>query len=319
MNNEPSAGATPADGASALGHASEVFEQERPRLLGLAYRLLGSLSDADDVVQETWLRWARTDRAVIERPAAWLTTVCSRIGLDHLRARQRDRVEYVGPWLPEPITGRVAGGGPADPAEVLELSDSLTTSFLVLLERLGPEERLALLLADVFGEPFAAVAAVTGRSEVACRQLASRARRKLRDGARFAPTDTPASARDVARQLAAAVLAGDVDAVRRLLSPDVVLLSDGGAATHAARRPVVTPERVARFLVNVTRRPTAWLPEITLEETTLNGSPGFLARDPDGVPVLGQAIDVVDGLVVRIHITANRAKLTSVDRSVTLW
>ena len=139
----------------------ERFEHERPRLVGLAYRLLGSVADAEDVVQEAWLRWQQTDRDAIEQPAAWLTTVTSRIGLDRLRARQRDRADYVGPWLPEPI---VVPMDTADPAHHAELSDSLTTAFLVLLEELSPTERLVLLLADVFDQPFAEISTILGRS-----------------------------------------------------------------------------------------------------------------------------------------------------------
>ena len=142
-----------------------IFEAERPRLLGLAYRLLGSVVDAEDVVQEAWLRFARVDPDGLDRPAAWLTTVVSRLGLDRLRQRQRDRADYVGPWLPEPIVAEPSRPGvrpEADPADAAELADSLTTAFLVLLEQLNPQERLALLLADVFGEPFRDIAGVLG-------------------------------------------------------------------------------------------------------------------------------------------------------------
>ncbi|MEZ5144676.1 MAG: sigma-70 family RNA polymerase sigma factor [Acidimicrobiales bacterium] len=183
----------PGGASRSLDAAAEVFEAERPRLVGLAYRLLGSLTDAEDVVQEAWLRWAAVDRSGIERPAAWLTTVVSRVGLDRLRAA-RERASYVGPWLPEPLVeplDRAADDPPAtlvppgsvDPAEQAALADSLTTAFLVLLERLAPEERLVVLLVDVFGEPFRVAAEVTGRSEAAARQMAVRSRRKLRAAA----------------------------------------------------------------------------------------------------------------------------------------
>src|SRR5215211_8446326 len=134
--------------------ATAVFAAERPRLVGLAYRLLGSVADADDVVQEAWIRWARADQDSIERPAAWLTTVVSRLGLDRLRSRRREQVDYVGPWLPEPL---VRPMDMDDPEHTTMLADSLTTTFLVMLERLSPEERLVVLLVDVFGEPFHAV------------------------------------------------------------------------------------------------------------------------------------------------------------------
>ena len=215
----------------------ERFEHERPRLVGLAYRLLGSLADAEDVVQEAWLRWQQTDRDAIEQPAAWLTTVTSRIGLDRLRARQRDRADYVGPWLPEPI---VVPMDAADPAHHAELSDSLTTAFLVLLEELSPTERLVLLLADVFDQPFAEISAILGRSSDACRQVASRARRKVREAE--APRRGRGAAADAAALAAAgafvdAARRGDQQALLELLAPDAVLVSDGGAEQHAARRP----------------------------------------------------------------------------------
>ena len=158
-----------------------VFEAERPKLLGLAYRLLGSLGDAEDVVQDAWLRWSRIDddtMASIERPGAWLTTTVSRLGLDRLRARRREQVDYVGPWLPEPLVRPMPAD---DPERAAEVADSLTTAFLLLLERLSPEERLVLLLVDVFGEPFTTAADLVGKSYAATRQLAVRARRKLTD------------------------------------------------------------------------------------------------------------------------------------------
>ncbi|GIU86471.1 MAG: RNA polymerase sigma factor SigJ [Acidimicrobiia bacterium] len=245
--------------------AVAVFERERPRLTGLAYRLLGSLTDAEDVVQEAWVRWQRADRSAVERPEAWLTTVVSRLGLDRLKARRRDRAVYVGPWLPEPLVapaGAPHGSVPPGPEAHAELADSLTTAFLLLLERLTPEERLAVLLADVFREPFARIAGILGRSEPAARQLASRARRRLRDAATAEPVPVRPGDEEQARVvsgLLAALAAGDVDGAARLLAPGVVLVADGGPDRRAARRPVVGPARVARLLVYLASgSPTAW-------------------------------------------------------------
>jgi RNA polymerase sigma-70 factor, ECF subfamily len=219
------------------------FERERDRLWGLAYRVCGRRTDADDVMQEAWVRWQRQDASTIERPAAWLTTVVSRLAIDHLRDRQR--VGYVGPWLPEPLAA------PVD--DHADLVDSLTVGFLTMLERLEPIERVVFLLADVFDEPFAAIADTVGKSEAACRQIASRARHRVRDDRRRGAVSA-ASQRRIANAFAMAAYQGDLDAIVGLLHDDAVLISDGGAQHHAARRPVVGPERIARFVANVIKR-----------------------------------------------------------------
>ena len=295
-----------------------VFEAERRRLHGLAYRLLGSVSDAEDVVQEAWFRFDRVDLDAIDRPAAWLTTVVGRLGLDRLRARQRERADYVGPWLPEPVMAEPdPASDEADPADHAELSDSLTTAFLVLLEQLSPSERLTLLLADVFGEPFRDIAGVLGKSEAATRQLASRARSKLRD---VDPelldqrADPFTEQQRVAREFMVAVGTGDIDAAARLLAPEVVLLSDGGPHRHAARRPVIGSDRVARFLVNVAGRVD---PHDSMSVGVTNRRPAFIMRR-DGEPVWIFTADVVDGLVHRIHVMVNPDKLAAVDHHLDL-
>jgi RNA polymerase sigma-70 factor (ECF subfamily) len=287
------------------------FEAERKRLVGLAYRLLGSVSDAEDVVQEAWLRWQRADRASIDEPAAWLTTVTSRIGLDRLRARQRDRADYVGPWLPEPI---LTAPEDADPARHAELSDSLTTAFLLLLEQLTPTERLVVLLADVFDQPFEEIARILGKSPPACRQLASRARRKLKETEPSAASRPDPDTLAVAGAFISAALRGDQQTVLRLLSPDVVLVSDGGPDRHAARRPVVGADRVGRFVSNVVKRLP---PGIKAEPGLINGTPGFIVR-AGGAPYLTQAFDVVDGRITRISVVMNPSKLTALAHPVEL-
>jgi RNA polymerase sigma-70 factor, ECF subfamily len=289
----------------------DIFEAERPRLVGLAYRLLGSLADAEDVVQETWLRWERADRTSVEHPPAWLTTVTSRIGLDRLRARQRDRADYVGPWLPEPIVTPVEGD---DPAQHAELSDSLTTAFLLLLEELNPTERLVLLLADVFDEPFDEIGSILGKSSQACRQVASRARRKVRGAEQTAPPRNDPAALDVAKAFMAAALSGDERAVLDLLAPDVVLVSDGGSERHAARRPVMGPERVTRFVVNIAKRTPPATEAVTC---WVNGAPGFLIRI-GGAPFLTEAFEVADGRIRRITVVINPHKLLAASHPVDL-
>jgi RNA polymerase sigma-70 factor, ECF subfamily len=301
---------------------TEVFEAERPRLLGLAYRLLGTRADADDVVQEAWIRYSRADHATLESPAAWLTTVTSRIGIDRLRQRRRERVTYVGPWLPEPLVEPFVGiAEPQDtdphgqPASSAELSDSLTTAFLVMLESLSPTERLVVLLVDVFNTPFASVAETINKSEAACRQMAARARRKLRSGADCSGALHPAGHLDdraerlrVAWEFSQAVMVGDVAAVARLAAPDIVLVSDGGAHRHAARHPVIGIDRVSRFLINIARR----LPErAAIEPVWMNGSPAFLVL-VDDEPFLLQSLDVVDGQVANVCTIVNPDKLARV-------
>jgi RNA polymerase sigma-70 factor, ECF subfamily len=293
----------------------EVFETERPKLLGLAYRLLGSVGDAEDVVQDAWLRWSRVDDdtcAGIERPGAWLTTTVSRLGLDRLRARRRERVDYVGPWLPEPLVRSMSTD---DPERAAEVADSLTTAFLVLLERLSPEERLVLLLVDVFGEPFTVAADLVGKSHDATRQLAVRARRKLTGATSTEPRTPPREQLAIATAFVGAILTGDVPTVMSMLAPDAVLTSDGGINHHAARRPVVGPHRIARFVVNVSRR----LPEGSqMQPAWVNGSPGVLISSRHGHPLMVNVFDIEGDRVVRQYSILNPDKLATIGRSVEL-
>lgn len=289
--------------------ASLVFEAERARLTGLAYRMLGSSADADDVVADAWLRFQRTGPHNVERPAAWLTTVTSRLAIDRLRAQARRREDYVGPWLPEPVPTAVAAAvtpAPAeDPADRVEVAESLTLGFLVVLDRLGPVERAVFLLADVFGEPYSEIAPVVGKSEAACRQLASRARRKVRDGR----ADRRAADEGLLAALVGGLAVGDIDAVLALLAPDVVLTSDGGPDRHAARRPVLGADRVGRFLVNLAGR----VPEgatIAIEE--VNAAPGLVIRHPD-LPIVMTADRDDGGRVAAVRLVLNPTKLASLD------
>jgi RNA polymerase sigma-70 factor (ECF subfamily) len=280
-----------------------VFVAERPRLVGLAYRVLGTRTDAEDVVQEAWLRLGRVaDPSRIERPEAWLTRVVSRLALDELRTARRRRERYVGPWLPEPVR---AEADPPTPEAHAELAESLTVGFLRVLERLEPVERVVLLLADVFRVPYDDIAATVGRSPDACRQVASRARRRVADERRrVAPSGRDPA--EVAAELLAAVSAGEVGRVVELLADDVELVSDGGAEVHAARRPVTGADRVARFLVNVGSR----LGSLRAEVVELNGSPGLVLWRPDG-PEVAASIEVDGGRVVAVHVVRNPHKLAA--------
>lgn len=244
----------------------ERFDAERRRLTALAYRMTGTPDDADDVVQEVWIRWQRTDRASIDNVEAWLTTVTTRVAIDRLTSAQARRELYVGPWVPEPMPA-----SSADPAEVVVSSDSLTLGFLRVLETLDATERAVFLLHDVFAVPFAEVAVAVDRNEASTRQMARRAREKVRDG-RPRLTPPPAEVRELSDAFLAAILDGDVDRLASMLTDDVVHISDGGPDHHAARRPVRGPDKVARLFVNLARR--EWLPTDELHWVDVNGQPG---------------------------------------------
>jgi RNA polymerase sigma-70 factor, ECF subfamily len=272
-----------------------LFETERRRLLGLAYRMVGSVAEAEDIVSEAWTRWCATDHAALSSQEAWLTTVTSRLCIDWLRSSRHNRETYVGPWLPEPL---VTEPGPEERAE---LADSLTLGFLTMLDRLEPVERAVFLMADVFAVPYADIAVAIEKSPAACRQIASRARRSLRQtGERPHATD-----RRLVDELLLAIWSGDMEAVLARLAPDVVCVTDGGANRRAARRPVVGAGRVARFLSNLTKR---YGDHLSVTAATVNGDAGIVAR-LDGVIDFVAAFEV-DGESVRtVRVIRNPDKL----------
>ena len=287
------------------------FEGERARLTGLAYRITGSLADAEDVVQEAWIRWADQDAGRLDNPAGWLTTVTSRLALDRLRAQRRRREVYVGPWLPDP-----APTAPS-PEETAELAESLTLGFLVLLDSLGPFERVAFLLGDVFGEPYPVIAEILGKSEPSCRQLVSRARRKMRAARpdQRLPDPSPTSV-ELLLQLMDSVLSDDEERALSLLDPDVVLVSDGGPTRRAARHPVVGAKRVRQLLsggwrlFGFTSRPDrADLPPVRLID--INLSPSMVLDSPQGPIVI--TAEAVGGRITSIWVRLNPDKTTALD------
>lgn len=285
-----------------------AFEVHRPHLFDVAYRMLGSVAEAEDIVQEAWLRWAQAERDGVDDVRAFLTTVVSRLAIDRLRSAQQRRERYVGPWLPEPLPTWTAAGRPRDldPEDAAELADSLTFAFLTMLDQLHPDERAVLLLHDVFGYHFAEVATMVGRSDGACRQLASRARRRLRraDGSTAPPPRTRLEPDHVDRFLAALAV-GDVPEVLAVLAPDVVLVSDGGPDHHAARRPVRGRDRVGRLLVNVASR----MPEgATTELREINGEPGIIVSVA-GAPFTTLVLAGGPHGIERLWIVLNPAKL----------
>ena len=238
-----------------------VIMSERRQLINLAYRLLGSLADAEDVVQETYARWysmSREKQDAIETPGAWLTTVASRICLNLLGSARARRETYVGEWIPEPLPGRTEwisgrpGGTVADPADRVTLDESVSMAFLVVLESMTPAERVAFVLHDVFRYPFAEVAEITGRTPAACRQLASSARCRLR--AAQAPATPAARRAGIVRDFKRAWEAKDIDALIGLLDPDATAIADGGGLVSALLRPM-GGERIARYAVDIARAP----------------------------------------------------------------
>ena len=287
-----------------------AFEAHRRLLTGLAYRMLGTLAEAEDVVQDAWLRLARADADAIDDLGAWLTTVVSRLCLDRFRAARAVRETYVGPWLPEPVVTdpRVA----PDPAAVIEVDDSVRLALLVVLERLTPEQRVAFVLHDVFGVPFEDVARTLGTTPAAARQLASRGRRAARaaGSGEAVPPDRQARTLEAFRR---ATLAGDLEGLVAVLAPDVTWRSDGGGLVPAALRPVVGAEKVARLLLGLAQQVG---PGAEVRDVLVNGEPGVLvvaevpaSRGPRTVllPHLG-----VDGRVHAIDVVRSPEKLRRV-------
>ncbi|MEV0145957.1 MULTISPECIES: RNA polymerase sigma factor SigJ [unclassified Nonomuraea] len=284
---------------------------ERRQLINLAYRLLGSLADAEDVVQETYARWyamSRQQQDAIAAPGAWLTTVATRICLDLLGSARARRENYVGEWIPEPLPDRtewVAGmsdGTTVDPVDRVTLDESVSMAFLVVLEAMTPAERVAFVLHDVFRYSFAEVAEMVGRSPEACRQLASSARRRIR--ASQAP-GTPAARQDgIVRNFRQAWEAKDIDALVGLLDPGATMIADGGGLVRTVLRPIEGGDRIARYLVDM----AGWAPGLVLLERTVNGQPGLVAQH-DGVTVTVAAFDVADDRITRIWAVRNPEKL----------
>jgi RNA polymerase sigma-70 factor (ECF subfamily) len=289
---------------------------ERRQLLNLAYRLLGSLADAEDAVQETYARWyAMTPQQqhAIDSPGAWLTTVTSRICLDLLGSARARRERYVGEWLPEPLpeptewpSGQ-SGATTADPADRVTLDESISMAFLVVLEQMTPPERVAFILHDVFGYPFAEIAEITGRTPAACRQLASSARRRIRASqASATPTSTSTARRaGVVRDFMQAWQAKDIDALIGLLDPDATAITDGGGLVSAVLRPIQGGEQVARACVDFAGRAPS---NLMFLERTVNGQPGLVAQQ-DGVTAAVMAFAVAGDRITHIWAVLNPDKL----------
>ncbi|MBB2200655.1 RNA polymerase sigma factor SigJ [Gluconacetobacter tumulisoli] len=285
---------------------TEIFMQARPDMIGVAYRMTGSLSVAEDMAQDAFLRWHAADRTVIANPRAWLLKVVTRLCLDWLRSASHRRERYIGPWLPEPLLET-----PDAPQAMKHMHDQdLSVAFLLLLRSLSPAERAVFILHDLFETPFHDLAALLGRSEEACRQLASRARRHL-----GRPDVRPAQGHEAAMRLAEAFLAasrkGDETTLRNLLARDVRLVSDGGGRRPAARNVIEGADRICRLFVAQARR-TAGRPAAVLYRGLINGAAGFVTREADGL-VQTTTLLLEGEQVTAIHVVRNPDKLRNVE------
>ncbi|GFE15968.1 RNA polymerase sigma24 factor [Streptomyces glebosus] len=316
-----SAGVTGRAGGGAAGDRLAQFEEQRGRLWAIAYRIMGTVTDADDAVQEAWLRWqALPAEQVVASPRGYLTTVVSRICYDLLGSARARRETYVGPWLPEPLLngtggplplGGVASAGPGGPEDRVTLDESVGMALLTVLERLTPAERTAFILHDVFAVPFPEIAEAVGRTPDSVRQLASRARKRVRAEAPRRSVDRAEHRRTVEAFLSA-VMGGDFEALLSVLDPEVVWRTDGGGKVSAARRPVLGREKVARYVQGLVKR-GAQREGLRVALTEVNGATGLVFVDPAGEQSGVFAFTVDDGRITEVDAVVNPEKLGHLD------
>jgi RNA polymerase sigma-70 factor (ECF subfamily) len=290
---------------SPIDERAAVFTETRPLLFSIAYRMLGSVADAEDVVQEAYLRWQRTPDLDVREPRAYLTTVVTRLAINELRSARAKRETYVGPWLPEPLVTEHA----PDSSASVELAESLSMAFLVMLERLSPIERAVLLLHDVFDFDHAEIARIVDKSEANCRQLLARAKKRVvADEARF-DADREQAAR-LTQRFTDAARAGDIDAMLAVLADDITLWADGGGKVPgAALRPIHGADTVARFIIDRTERSAS--PGRTTRPVQINGQPGFVIY-MSGRPLTALIFHVRDGRIRTLYAVGNPDKLRNV-------
>jgi RNA polymerase sigma-70 factor, ECF subfamily len=290
---------------------AEEFEELRPLLFSIAYRILSSVSEAEDAVQETWLRYDASPTKP-RSAKAFLSATVSRISIDVLRSARVRREEYAGPWFPEPLLADPY----QDPERSAELADSVSMAALLLLERLSPLERAVFVLREVFGFGFSEIASAVGRSETACRQLAVRARRHVDAGRPRFEADRREREK-LAAQFLGALREGDVDGLQELLAADVQLVGDGGGKAPALARSIIGAEKVARVLASI----LPWLVriDVTSEPHEVNGQPGAIFRDRDGKVLFTLTLDVLDGQIQTIRSVSNPDKLGHVGPVADAW
>jgi RNA polymerase sigma-70 factor, ECF subfamily len=280
----------------------EVFDRNRPLLFSISYRMLGSVMEAEDVVQEAFLRWQQTPEDEVRSPSAYLSTVVTRLCIDRLRSARARREQYVGPWLPEPLLEEQEIPGAAD------LEDSLSMAFLVLLESLTPVERAVFLLREVFDYDYPEIATLVGKSEANCRQIARRARQSVA-ARRPRFESSPEQEERLLESFLQASLSGDMESLLALLSEDVTLYSDGGGKAQAALRPIYGADRVSRFISGTLKKAP---PDLALRQTRVNGRPGLVGYFGDGSPQSVVTLDVGEGRIRAIRLVVNPEKLGNV-------
>ncbi|MFI9023942.1 RNA polymerase sigma-70 factor [Streptomyces sp. NPDC053560] len=286
--------------------ATDVFEEHRPFLQGVAYRMLGRVADAEDVVQEAWLRWSAADHDTVREPRAYLVRVTTRLAIDRLRQAQARHETYVGPWLPEPVATDFGGVVP-DGADRAVFTESVTLAVLVVMESLSPLERAVFVLREAFGYPYPEIAAVLERGEAAVRQLAGRARRHVEERKpRFEVN--PERQRDLTERFLAAAAGDDLQGLIGLLAEDVRLVGDSGGKAKAPLRVIETSDKVGRFMVSIAKNQPA---DLRFDFAALNGGFALVGRVGDRVDTVFQ-IDVVDGRIQTIYVVRNPDKLAGV-------
>jgi RNA polymerase sigma-70 factor (ECF subfamily) len=288
-----------------IDEALATFEALRPELTGLAYRMCGSIADAEDVIQEAWLRWHDVAHVTVRSPKAFLLRITMRLCLDRAKSARNRREHYVGPWLPEPIVDMHQVGRNPDPERIAELTDDLSVALLLVLERLSPLERAAFLLHDVFDLSFEEIATTLERDPGACRKLASRARRRVKEG-RTANQVSPARAKAFIAEFHRALQAGDLASVSRMLAEDAMLIADGGGKKYAALNPIYGRDKIMRFLNGLVTK--FGVPK-AIKCISLNGHEGFLVTERDG-EIQTWCLDwSQEGLVKAIYQLRNPDKL----------
>jgi RNA polymerase sigma-70 factor (TIGR02957 family) len=295
-----------AGGSGGPGDATSVFAEHRDVLFTVAYEMLGSAADAEDVLQETWLRWANVDHNTVHNARAYLARAVARMSLNRLRTLKRQREEYIGPWLPEPVaTDRTI-------ADDVELADSVSLAMLIVLESLSPTERAVFVMRDVFGFDYGDIADAIDKSQAAVRQIAHRAREHVRERRDHAHV-TSQEHTEVSERFFRAAVAGDIQQLMDALAPGVVLITDGGGVVKAALNPIYGRDKVLRFLQGV--RPEEH--RLSFQAGTLNGAPALLSY-VDGVLDTVVATRVQDGLITELYVMRNPHKLRRVDAAVSL-